>query len=65
MTKFKLNKARRRPRGFVIGNLMFSSVRNLRREQSRFHDDVEAMLYVAYYFIAGDLPWEKDFRRYD
>jgi hypothetical protein len=41
---------------------MFSSIRGLKCEQVRFLDDIEAVVYLAYYFISGILPWEVEFK---
>jgi hypothetical protein len=41
---------------------MFSSLRGLKCQQTRFQDDFEALLYLAYAFIGGRLPWDIEFR---
>jgi hypothetical protein len=59
--KFKLTKAKRKYMQHV-GNLMYSSKRGLLLQQTRYQDDIEALIYVAFSLIAGNLPWDIEFR---
>lgn len=61
ISKFKVKKAARRYNSH-IGNLMYSSHRGLRCFQTRYQDDVEALMYIVYVMIAGRLPWDVHFR---
>jgi serine/threonine protein kinase len=62
ISKFKIKKASRKYNSHV-GNLMFASQRGLNMLQSRFQDDVEALVYVMHMMIAGKLPWDVEFRK--
>lgn len=62
MSKFKVKKASK-IYSQHIGNLMFSSLRGLRCMQTRFQDDFESLMYMAYYFIEGVLPWDVDYSK--
>ena len=57
VTRFKPKKLPRRYQSF-LGNLCFASKRTLMQEQTRFHDDIESLLYVACQFLHDWLPWE-------
>ncbi len=60
MSKFKLKKTSK-VYSHHIGNLMFSSLRGLECRQTRYQDDIESLMYLAYYFIEGVLPWDIDY----
>lgn len=59
MTKFKLNKVQNRY-SQPIGNLLFNSLRGLMCEQTRFQDDYESLIFLAYSFIFDNVPWQTD-----
>ncbi len=41
-----------------MGNIWFSSVRNLKYQQCRYQDDIESLLYIIYWFINDTImPW--------
>lgn len=42
---------------------MFSSIRGLNCQQTRFQDDIESLIYLACFFVTGSLPWDVDFKR--
>ena len=58
MRKVKLNKILK-DKVNSSGNIAFSSIRGLKKEQVRFQDDIESLLYIMFW-CAGDqsLPWE-------
>ena len=58
LCKFKERKLMKVSPVFV-GTLMYASVRGLRHEQTRYHDDIESLLNVAIYLIFQALPWEE------
>jgi serine/threonine protein kinase len=62
ISRFKLKKALKTNRSH-IGNLMFSSIRGLKCQQTRYQDDIEALVYLAYYLVWGDLPWDTDYNK--
>ena len=62
ISKFKVRKSYK-VYNTHIGNLMFSSRRGLKCHQTRFQDDFESLMFLAYYFICGRLPWDIEFRR--
>ena len=42
---------------------MFSSLRGLKCQQTRYQDDIESLMYLAYYMIWGNVPWELDYNQ--
>jgi serine/threonine protein kinase len=61
ISKFKIKKANKTYNSHV-GNLMFSSLRGLKCQQTRYQDDFESLLFLTYQFVCGRLPWDIEFR---
>lgn len=59
MTKFKLNKVQNRYSS-PIGNLLYNSLRGLLCEQTRYQDDFESLMFMAYGFIFNEVPWQNE-----